>query len=456
MQKNMQSYMIRCLFAKTKLLFLLFTFYSIVLACKKVDSEVIGKDILPNGDDIVLIETDTFQLVTYTQKDDSVRTDERPVSPLGRMNDPVFGTTATSIFAQFRLPENNLDFSAVTIDSVVLSLKFQGKTAYYGNLNSPQTFKVFELSQNLRTDSQYYSTSWANYDPQELGSWSGQMNLTDSVMVFQGSVAKKLPPQVRIHITSASFINKLKNAGINFATTEAFLQYLKGVVVVPVSPPPAPGEGAIVNVDFLNGYSGLTIYYSDSLSKFFPINENSARFNNITHDYTGTVLAGQLNLKQNRDTCYAQSMAGLKTLIKFPTIFDLVKNNNNKVVSVLSAELILPTYTINSPTDYPFPLQTMFIESDSMGKNKQTSGVVPFGTYNTDKSQVKTSLTYSLLPKNYLQTILDTYRKTGVAADNGIFFVTSYNYAGMERIILNTSKTGVVRPKLKLIYTVVP
>lgn len=448
--------MIRCLSAKTKLLLYLIVFFSLASACKKVDSEVIGKDILPNGDNIVLTETDTFELVTYTQKDDSVRTDERPVSPLGKMNDPVFGVTTTSIFAQFRLPENNLDFSAVTIDSVVLSLRYQNKTSYCGNLSSTQTIKVYELSESLRTDSLYYSTSWANFDPQELGSWTGQMNLTDSVTVLQGSAVKKQPAQLRVHITNPAFITKLKNAGANFATTEAFLQYLKGVAVVPVSPVPSPGNGAIASIDFLNGYSGLTIYYSDSLSKFFPINENSARFNNHTHDYSGTVLAGQLNLKQNRDTCYAQSMAGVKTLIKFPTVFDLVKNNNNKAVSVLSAELILPTNAINSTTDYPFPLQTMFIESDSLGKNKQTSGVVPFGTYNSDKSQVKTSLTYSLLPKNYFQTLLDNYRKTGVATDNGIFFVTSYNYAGMERIILNTAKTGLIRPKLKLIYTVVP
>jgi hypothetical protein len=449
--KDTQTCMIRCSGARTRSALFLFFLGISFFCCKKPDDEFIGRDILPSSDNLQFSETDTLSILSYTVKDDSVRTDERFYNPLGLMNDPVFGLSSTTIFTQLRLPENNLDFSAVNIDSIVLTLKYTGKTSYYGNLSSQQTIKVYELTESLRLDSSYYSNSSAAYDPLEIGSWTGVFNLTDSLTIVQGSKVKKVPPQLRIPITSSAFINKIKTAGVNFATSEAFLQYIKGVAIVPQNTGMLPGDGALVNVSVASTYSNLTIYYNDSLSKDFLINENSPRFNNHQHDYSGTLIAQQLGLKQDRDTTYGQSMAGLKTFIKFPQLFDLVKKHGNKPLAILGAELSIPVIP-SSGSNYPLPVEIVFVTVDSMGKNYTVGGTLYgyIGKYNSAKTEVSVNLT------TYLQSVLNTYRRTGREADYGLYLVPSYNYPGMERVVLNMAGSGSVKPRLKLTYNAIP
>jgi hypothetical protein len=114
---------------------------------------------------------------------------------------PILAAHKVPFTPQIRLPENNLNFSAVKLDSIVLTLKYQNKTAFYGNTATTQTIKVYELSNSLYIDSVYYSNARPAYYPQEIGSWTGKFNLNDSITLQHGSKTRKLPPHLRIRIT---------------------------------------------------------------------------------------------------------------------------------------------------------------------------------------------------------------------------------------------------------------
>jgi hypothetical protein len=445
--------MIRYLSDRTKrATFFLFLVSFAFTACKKADEGVLGGDILPGSDNLTFLATDTFSLLTYTVEDDSVRTDERSVNPLGFMNDPYFGRTSTAIYTQIRLPENNLNFATVKLDSIVLTLKYQSKTAYYGNINSTQRIHVYELRESLYLDSVYHSQKRPAYYPELVGAWQGKFNLNDSITIVQGSKTRKLAPHLRIRLTGQQFIDKIRNGGSNFATNDAFINYMKGLVVIPQEYGTAPGEGAIVNMDLLSTISNLTIYYNDSLSKDLLINENSPRFNAHDHNYMGTALGWQFGLKQHRDTCYAQSMGGVKTFFKVPHILNVVKNANGRPVAVAGAELTIPVLPGAATAQYGLPLEVFFVTADSAGKNFTLPGGILVG-YAGRYNSTKTAITVNL--SAYYQSIFNAYRETGVARDYGLYIVPSYNYAGMERIVLNTAKFAAAPAKLKLTYSVI-
>src|SRR5690606_36584888 len=85
--------------------------------------------------------------------------------------DPQFGTVKAGIVSQLRLSSSNVgsgqDNSGLDADSLVLSLAFNNSSYGYGALGA-QTFKVYELSEDLSVDSLYYSNDIPDVVPEDL------------------------------------------------------------------------------------------------------------------------------------------------------------------------------------------------------------------------------------------------------------------------------------------------
>jgi hypothetical protein len=132
--------------------FLSLSFFLILLAftsCKKINEATeLGADLIPAVDNI-----NTFDLSLNTITDNKLFNDTAelglldPIS-IGNLSDPEFGSTvASGYFSISRSAYGFYPFIAtrpdsVTIDSVVLSLGYVG---YYGDTNSTQTVRVFEI-----------------------------------------------------------------------------------------------------------------------------------------------------------------------------------------------------------------------------------------------------------------------------------------------------------------------
>ena len=104
---------------------------------------------------------DTLTVFTSTVREDSLRTDSLSHNLLGVINDPVFGESKASSFAQFRLPQVGNVISSQTLDSVVLFLQFTSPTAYYGDLNTNFGFKVYELDQSMNSGITHSNTTYS-------------------------------------------------------------------------------------------------------------------------------------------------------------------------------------------------------------------------------------------------------------------------------------------------------
>ena len=132
-------------------------------ACKKDKFNSNNAGDVALSDDLLGLETidTTITIYSYPVLSDSVKTDEISTAMfLGSFVDPVFGKSTAGIYSQFGYSsENNLtqsgDLSSVVFDSIVLSMPL---VDLYGETD-PQTFEVYQMTENLFIDSAYYSNN---------------------------------------------------------------------------------------------------------------------------------------------------------------------------------------------------------------------------------------------------------------------------------------------------------
>ena len=139
-------------------IFLLLTPFT---ACKKKDTDI-GLDV-QGGTALGLNTIDTFEIRTYCELIDSVSSQLKSSNLLGSYVDPKLGTADYGFVTQLLLSANNPNFgdqSEITIDSVVLSLRYStlNTVSKYGELD-PQTFEVYEVLDDIYYDSTYYTFS---------------------------------------------------------------------------------------------------------------------------------------------------------------------------------------------------------------------------------------------------------------------------------------------------------
>ncbi len=402
-----------------------------ISSCKEPDT--IGLEVQPPDDQLNLEHTDTLSLVTYTVLDDSIRSDETVLALAGQYSDPVFGIHSSSFYTQLRLSSNNADFGANPVaDSIVLTLVYK---AVYGDTNTQQTIKVYELNQNIYRDSSYYSNN-SFLTGSLLGTKTFVPKPLDSVKV--DSVKKA--PHLRVKLSpqlAQRFIDVSGSSSLSDNAT--FLQFFKGLYITMT---PSGNPGAILSFDLLNSLSQVTMYYknnaSDSLKYNFVINENCARINHFNHHRyfnASSYLKSQIkgDTIKGDSVLFIQSMAGLKVKIKYPYLKNLIANGK---IAINKAELIIKLDNDDlSETDYAPPPQLVLLEEQS-GKIRfiidQYEGISYYGgLYTASKKEYRFNIA------RHLQQILD-----GEKENLGLSLVvwTADRPSKANRVVLNGSK----------------
>jgi len=117
----------------------------------------------------------TISLIIRTELLNSVPSYNFTKDLIGCYNDGITGKTIASSYFNFRLPGATIklpDSVAVTVKSVILTLRLAGLGNYFGNITEKQTLRIFKLTQKLKFDSAYNSTSKADFDPIPVGEWT--------------------------------------------------------------------------------------------------------------------------------------------------------------------------------------------------------------------------------------------------------------------------------------------
>ncbi len=425
-----------------------------LLSCRKEPYQV-GIDILPPTDTLGVFQTDTVTVIAYTILQDSARTDESSYGLLGAIMDPVFGQTTATTYTQVRLSTEGVTFGDhPVLDSLVLVLYYEG---YYGDTNTLQHVRVYELSADLSPDSSYYSNQTAGTYNLLLADQYYKPRPTDSVLLSGDTVA----PHLRINLSNRTRYlgNKILSAPQYILNSnDEFVKFFKGVCIQAL---PVDQKGGLIKFRTSDLYSKIAVYYhnddEDSLRFDMYIDATIGRFTNFSHygyadaspEFRQQVLNGDTSL--GRDKLFLQAMAGTRIKVHMPYLRSLVKNGK---IAINNAELVFENPV--KDTTYQVPDGLSLYKMDSAGKIAfvvdYSEGAEYFGgTY------VSGTRTYSFRLTRHIQNIL-----SGDTTENPYLYISAIDplksVLYYNRVTLNGSapydpslRGG--RLKLRLLFT---
>jgi hypothetical protein len=414
-----------------------------LFSCNK-EPDLIGLDLLPEGDRLGANFMDTTTIVAYSVYEDSVLTSGMTYGVIGSIYDPVFGKTTASLYSQIRMTTNAPTFgSNPVVDSVVLVLPYYG---IFGDTTALQTFKVYELSGSLVADKNYYSNNAGIDTLSMLAEKTFLPRVNDSVLVDTVTNTKVIP-QLRLRFNPL-FASRILNAtAADLADNDKFVEYFKGIVIT-VDEENTPGKGSLVSFNLTSTTSRLKMYYhnaSDTTVYDFGM-AASARFNKYEH-YGYTEASPDFKTQLNGDTAqgrqqlFIQAFGGVKVKLRFPY---LKKWAADQKIAINDAQLIMSNADLTSKFDAPTQLTLRGIISDTTQSIlvDENEGIAYFdGLYNDSKG-------YRFRVSRYIQQFL-----IPATEDKGLYlFVPGASYYG-NRLILNGTASASGKMKLAITYT---
>jgi hypothetical protein len=388
--------------------------------CRKPE-DGLDHSLLNPSDTLGTFRTDTTSIIAWPKEADPIRTSGLSANLLGSYVDDRFGTVTTGIATQLRLSVNNVGPAdpSLLCDSLVLALAFSGAGAVYGDLD-PQIIKVYRLTQDLLTSSIYNRDSIPATDGQDLVQGSPHL-FTPSPDTGPEIGGDSLPPELRIPLRTDLGNELLSQWGqATLANNTSFLDYFKGLYIVPDNDAQMALQGGVWSFNLVNGASKMTLYYHDAngaVSSFdFIIGAESQRYTTAVFDHSTATVPGVPQALADTtlgqvETC-VQGMGSIRTEIRFPFLDRFAEVN---LRAVAKAELIVPiagefhdTYT---PPTGMFAFRKGDDGSDKYTPDQRSSGLIPIPiSYDAVNKYYRFNLT------RWVQGVVDgTYANTGLS-----------------------------------------
>lgn len=293
----------------------------LLFGCRKPTP--VGIEILPPNQAFGTVFTDTFDLVTWVGREDSLVTSLQQTYILGSMSDPVFGNSYGGIFTQVRLPASQTPNGPLVFDSAVLVLNLKGPV--YGEESSTHDIVVYRVTEDMVLGEDYLATRSFQYDPIEIGRMDDYLP-NDTA-------------ELRIPLNQ-SFGEMLlaESQTTTFSSLSNFQSFLKGIYIAPDT---SNGHSnSMMLVDLLSAKSTLSLHFrdddNDTLVYSFIINSLCASQNLFIHNYEGTQAATALADSTADDLeTLVEGINGLRLFVKLPDLSSLGE------IAVNKAELVL-------------------------------------------------------------------------------------------------------------------
>lgn len=236
----------------------------------------------------------------YTLLDDSLMTTGYSFGIIGNYADATFGTVSSVLYTQIALPQasSNIDFTQVTIDSVVLCLTASG---LYPDTSATYNFhlEVKHLAEPVLSDTLYYSHQ--------------SVPAAENETFFDGTVSVG-PTDTVVRLRMDDAIREVLAQNADAAQFTTLTRGLR-IRIVP------DGDMGMMGINFAAVTTGLTTYYrygdtSSTESEYtFVIGDGATHFTNFSHDYSGTVFdADSIGGAQR---LYLEPLAGHRVVLNF-------------------------------------------------------------------------------------------------------------------------------------------
>jgi hypothetical protein len=181
--------------------------------------------------------------------------------PLGIMEDPLFGHSEAGLGTQLRfIPTNDLSFLHSTLDSIVLSFRFD-TSLFYGKYLEPMDIAVYGLSNAYDINTTYFSNDELPYEPTlKFGQLSNYVvNKTDSIIIREDTLERTLYPQLRIPLDTGLLMGIFRSyPDTVYYVVDSFSNVFNGIAVVCEK-----GNGYLSLMPE-HSDSKLSIYYKDT------------------------------------------------------------------------------------------------------------------------------------------------------------------------------------------------
>jgi hypothetical protein len=321
-----------------KATWLLLLFAVCFTSCKK-EYNSIGLNL---EDELLGTSKDTTTITAYSVLYDTLNTTNLSNQILGELHDPIFGKTVTMVYSQFLSSGSIPSFGdEAVVDSVVLTLQTAG---YYGDTTAALHFEVYELTEDLTEDDNYYNYSTTEHSNNNLLNQPGKnYYIRPNTPITIGG--ELLSPHLRIRI-SPEFGQHLIDASDDWMTDDAILADFKGLCIQATT---SHSTGCLFSSNMTSSLTGLVIYYHNSLGDgmnyTFRPSESGITYNNYNHfGYSDACQDLRRQILDHDSTnitqLYIQAMGGVRTKIRFPYIRKKFANIDNRVV-INRAELVI-------------------------------------------------------------------------------------------------------------------
>lgn len=344
---------------------------------------------------------------------------------IGNYSDATFGKVGSTLYTQIALPSNytDINFSALTIDSVVLTLVKQ--SLYPDTLGSYNFhFEVMQLAEPLLSDTLYDSRHELPVDPTKVF-YDNALTVTPTDTV------------ISLHLTDG-----IKSMLQQTATADQFIQTTKGLRVRLTE----AGDMGMLGINFAATKTCLTVYFryheTDSIdSKYvFLLGTGTSHYTHFEHDYTGSITQGQDSI-DGSTFLYLEPLAGYTAYLQFDNDIRAFVAAH-PTATVHHAELLLP---LSTAADGIRPNQLLARKAD--GSNRYIADMLDAqtlsgfdGKYDSERN------CYRLRVTQHVQEMLRN------GTDSGTMILIDSRQSTAARTILDgIATTNPVR--IEIIYT---
>ena len=403
------------------------------------------------GNQMGLNITDTLTLLGTTIDEDSLPSKGLSYALVGEINDPVFGKSKSSLFADLNLVEPNNNFpNTQDPDSAVLFIPAIAGLQHYGDRNFIHRLKIAPITENISSDSVYFQNQSFPVDDNLATYYNGQLinEYNDSVKYRKIKLAPYNGIKVKL---SASFAKFLMNMPKEAYETNANLdKYFKGIAIIPENGTLSSGQGSFAVWDIQNVLSTsyrakIMLYYDDTSTFLFSFSgKSSAVSQGLTGPYHGEIDEQLKTPNKNYDKTFAQALGGVKTKVTIPYLYNLVSEGN---VAIQRAEIEF--FPIEYNENYFVPPRLNLYKPLNAGSTrnyllKDALVLTNYGgSYNTNTRSYKFEIT------RHLQEVLNDSFFNHINTNLGLYLAVPADQPVIgARAIFDHTKT-----KLHLIYT---
>jgi hypothetical protein len=367
-------------------------------------------------DDVSVNTVDSFTVTLSSYLLDSVVTNNKSVALVGEYINPLFGKTIASSYIQFGRPYITQLAENAVFDSLKMTMYYSGY--YYGDTLTPISFSLHQVNQSItypeNTISYLYNTTSFSYNTESIG---------DTTMLIKPKTKDKVVIKMS-NVLGNEFFNKFLNYSAEFTSQSDFVDYFKGIAIVPETGNAIVGfvvSDTSMHMDMYYHIGGDVVNIAQHVT-FYPY-DTQKQFNSIHSDRTSTLIE---NISESPtlssatgNYAYLQGGTGIVTRVDFPTLTNILATY--KHMQVLRAVLIVQPVGEGGSTQF-FPQHLNLYYSN---KHNDFLTIVKDSQGNTETGDLYTD---QIIPDNSyyawdITTFVNTLLGTNTSQLNGLIIV---------------------------------